>query len=390
MGSPGSLCWVRAKCRLPVPASSILVRLCYLQLIFLGCFLFVIFHITSQVSSLYHARGPEMIIIVTLAHALLWLSARWPAGFDHIRKQRFIYDPMQAEPDIFHQFGLTWGRLTSQIYRHSPKLYNFTGVLWQVKMWNWLRHRQSDIFVKCNHFSLRVSNFWSELAAEVERDSYQLASLAASLWCWFHWRWPKCEFEGSDELIFNSVGCDGKLMCQSPPVSFLQSCCLATAEFYISFIIRPLPPIPKPNLFILYTFKVNSKSGSELVRNERLRARWDGLSPPRDRLSPQASFFNFWFWGGVPGSCTDDATLERLLLLCGTQSDCLPRRKGTVSGRFASILRLPRQASTVTSAAAVPSFLDASDNQSLLPCLHACLIVPHVLLTVSARCNQQE
>ena len=68
---------------------------------------FAVFQIASQVSFLYHDRGPEIMIIVILAHAWLWLRARQPAGFDHFRKQRFICDPMQAEPDIFHQFGLT-------------------------------------------------------------------------------------------------------------------------------------------------------------------------------------------------------------------------------------------------------------------------------------------
>lgn len=44
----------------------------------------------------------------------------------------------------------------------------------------------------------------------------------------------------------------------------------------------------KPNPFILYTFKVNSKSGGESVRNERLMSQVGlALSPP------QTSFFNF-------------------------------------------------------------------------------------------------
>lgn len=71
-----------------------------------------------------------------------WPRARPPAGFDTIRKWRLICDLMQARPDVFHQFWLMWGQLTSQIHRCSPKLYRFVlGDLWQVKVWNGLwRH----------------------------------------------------------------------------------------------------------------------------------------------------------------------------------------------------------------------------------------------------------
>ena len=83
---------------------------------------------------------------------MAWLSARRPAAFHHISEQRYIYDLKPAEPDLFHQFWLTWRGLASPVHGHWPKWYNFTEVWWQVKMWNWLRPRESDIFVECNHF----------------------------------------------------------------------------------------------------------------------------------------------------------------------------------------------------------------------------------------------